>query len=412
MDIQAPTPLVTSLLLLIVAARLLGSLSKRWGQPALLGEMLAGVILGPALLDWVRASPALTGVAELSMFLIILGAGMELDPSHVLKGFRGVALWTVLLSFAVPFVSGLGLGLAWGMDPTRTLFLGLCISVTALPVAVRLLEKFDLLESLTARLTLSSAVVSDVLALMALGIILALPAQADLVHALLVVGGTAFRLICLGAILAAAFWALGRLDRWGLSVERGLDRITEAFGHELIFGLVVLFVLIFGSVSESLGLHSVVGAFFGSMLLSRPLLGKRHYQELEGTLKAVSEGFLGPVFFASLGLHFSLSAFKDPSLVVVVVLLAVLSKVLAGWLGGRRAGMGHGEALGLGAMLNGRGVMELVVAEIAYKHGLIDAKLFSILVFMGTVTTMLAPMLYGRFVRPRSKPDAPLEPQP
>jgi Kef-type K+ transport system membrane component KefB len=393
---ENPTPLLTSLLLLIVTARLLGGLSKRWGQPALLGEMLAGVLLGPAVLGWVTASPALNGVSELSMFLIVLGAGLELDPRHVLRGFRGRALWTVVLGFSIPFASGLALGAQWEMSPRHTLFLGLCISITALPVAVRILEKFSLLDSLTARLTLSSAVVGDVLALMALGVILGLPAQPGLLKALVVTGVAALKLAVLGVVIFSAFWAVGRLDRWGLSVERSLDRITAAFGNELVFGLAVVFVLVFGSLSENLGLHSVVGAFFGSMLISHELLGRRHFASLDGNLKAVSEGFLGPVFFACLGLHFSLQAFNDPLLVALVLAVAVLSKLAAGWLGGRLAGMATREALGLGAILNGRGVMELVVAEIAYKHGFIGDRLFSIFVFMGTVTTMLSPILYAR----------------
>jgi Kef-type K+ transport system membrane component KefB len=387
---------MTSLLLLIVAARLLGGLVKRWGQPALLGEMLAGVLLGPVLLGWVQSTPGLQGVAELSMFFIILGAGLELDPRHVLRGFQGKALWTVLLGFLVPFASGLLVGMAFGLDPMRTLFLGLCISITALPVAVRILEKFGLLDSLTARLTLSSAVVSDILALLVLGVILSLPAQPTLTAAFAATGASLLKLAGLGLLLALAYGLLRLLERWDLSVAKGLDKVKDALGNEVIFGIAAVFVLAFSSVSENLGFHAVVGAFFGAMMLGEDVLGRRHFRSVESTLKAVSEGFLGPVFFAVIGLHFSLQAFSQPLLLAVVLVVAVGSKLLAGLWGGQLAGMERKEALGMGAILNGRGIMELVVAEIALQNGFIEADLFSILVLMGVLTTILSPLLYTR----------------
>lgn len=401
---------MTSLLLLIVAARLLGGLVKRWGQPALLGEMLAGVLLGPVLLGWVQGTPGLAGVAELSMFFIILGAGLELDPGHVLRGFQGKALWTVLLGFLLPFLSGLAVGLAFGLDPMRTLFLGLCISITALPVAVRILEKFGLLESLTARLALSSAVVSDVVALLVLGVLLSLPAQPDLGSALLATGASLLKLAGLGLLLALAYFILRLLERFDLSVAKGLDKAKDALGNEVIFGIAAIFVLAFSSASEKLGFHAVVGAFFGAMMLGEEVLGERHYRSVESTLKAVSEGFLGPVFFAAIGLHFSLQAFDQPLLLAVVLFAAVASKLLAGLWGGRLAGMDRREAWGMGAILNGRGIMELVVAEIAYKNGFIEAGLFSILVLMGVVTTILSPLLYTRLSGRSAAPEAPSAP--
>lgn len=399
LSVDEPSHLLTSLLLLIVAARLMGGLVKRWGQPALLGEMLAGVLLGPVILGWVSSTPALEGVAELSMFLIILGAGLELDPAHVIKGFQGKALWTVLLGFFVPFVAGLATGAAFALPPMVTLFLGLCISITALPVAVRVLEKFGLLDTLTARLTLASAVVSDVLALLVLGVILNMPDQPSLSSALLATGTSLLKLLGLGLVLGLAYWSLELLEKRGWGVQRGLDKLSDALGKEVLFGAAAVFVLVFSSLSENLGFHAVVGAFFGAMLLGEDLLGRKHYKSIDGTLKAVSEGFLGPVFFASLGLHFSLAAFDHPLLMVVVVFVAVASKLLAGVWGGRLSGLNPSEAWGMGAILNGRGIMELVVAEIAYKNGFIEAGLFSILVVMGVVTTLLSPLIYTRVTK-------------
>jgi Kef-type K+ transport system membrane component KefB len=391
---SSPAPLLTSLLLLLVAARLLGELMKRWKQPALVGEMLAGILLGPAVLDAVRPSLPLDGVTELAMFFIVLGAGMELKPGHILRGLTGRGAWTSILNFAVPMGLGLLLASHFEMDPRRSIFLGLCISITALPVAVRILEQFGLLDSLTARLGLSAAVASDAAALLILGVILELPPQPGFAAIAGAIGAGLLNLAGLAALLAAAYFILRRLGRWGMSVPRGLDRVRDLFGKEALFGLAAVFVLVFSSVSEGLGFHAVVGAFFGAMLLSSDLLGQKHYQSVQDTLKGIGGGFLAPLFFASLGLHFSTQAFQQPQLLASVLLVAVLSKTLAGWLGGRLAGMGSAEAWGLGAILNGRGVMELVVAQIALRHGFIEPGLCSILVLMGVVTTLLSPLMY------------------
>ncbi|MDP3225653.1 MAG: cation:proton antiporter, partial [Rubrivivax sp.] len=139
--------------------------------------------------------------------------------------------------------------------------------------------------------------------------------------------------------------------------------------------------------------------FFGALLLDRRHFLPERFDDLKHTLGSVTNGFLAPVFFASLGLEFTFDALLGkPGFVVAVLALSVLTKVAAGWWGGLLVGMSHREALGLGCVLNGRGVMELVVASIAYERGFIDQGLFSVLVLMGIVTTLLTPVMFNALV--------------
>lgn len=396
--------LFTSLLLLIVAARILGHVMMRLRQPAIIGELAAGVLLGPSGLDLVRFSEPLGGIAGLAIFFIVLSAGMEMKFADIVSAARGRGLMLALISFAMPFVAGLVIGWAAGMPPTRTMVLALCMSITALPVAVRILEGFGLLDSRIARYAIASAVINDLVALLLLGLLLDLPRHAGFgaVTAASIVG--AAKLMLLVGVSVAMEYGLRALAGNSPTARRLQEKLANWFGGEALFGIVVLFVLVFASISEMLGFHMVIGAFFGGLLISREMFVATRYKQLEQTLNSVSRGFLAPVFFATLGLEFSIHDMPSAWFVAVVLMASIAFKILPGWIGGRMIGLSKPEALGLGFMLNGRGVMELVVAQIALDRGFINLGLFSTLVLMGVVTTLITPILFrfvsGRIPRP------------
>jgi len=388
--------LLSSLLILIVSARLLGGLFSKLGQPAMVGEILAGVLLGPTVLDAIKPTPSLAGISELAMFLIILSAGLEIHFSDIFGAMRGRGLLVALVGFILPFAAGLLTGALFGEDLMRTLFLGLCISITALPVAIQLMNNLGILHTRIAHYALATAVINDVVALFILGILLNLPQQESIGDIFGTIGTASWKLLALALGVVALNQLLEWLERRKISVHAVPEALVRYLGTEALFGIVILFVLVFGTFSEMLGFHFVIGAFFGALFLDQRHFLASRYEELRGTLASVTGGFLAPVFFAYLGLEFTADAFDDLIFPVVVTLVAIASKVAAGWLGGRLVGMPRQEAIGLGCVLNGRGVMELVVAGIAYQKGFIGQGMFSTLVLMGVVTTLLTPFLFRR----------------
>lgn len=392
--------LLASLLLLITVARLLGKLFGRYGHPELIGEILAGVLLGPALLGFIRPNPALAGVAELAVFLIILSAGLEMRFTEIVAAMRGRGLLLALISFVLPFAAGAAVAAAFKLDLMRMIFLGLCISITALPVAVKLLASLGILQTRIARHALATAVINDVAALFILGIVLNMPQQSSVEGAASTVVVATAKLAVFALLVAALNWLLAWLERRDINVQAIPENLVRVFGPEALFGIVVVFVLVFGSISEMLGFHFVIGAFFGALFLDKRHFLASRYEELRVTLASITSGFLAPVFFAYLGLEFSLQTFDDIAFPLVVIAVSVLSKLVSGWAGGRLLGMTHREAVGLGCVLNGRGVMELVVAGIAYQKGFIGPTTFSTLVLMGIVTTLLTPLLFKRAFPP------------
>lgn len=389
-------PLLTSFLLLLLSARLLGNLAQRLGHPDIVGEMLAGILLGPAVLNLVHPNAALSGISELAVFLIILSAGLEMSYKDIMSAIKGDGLVIAIFSFFIPFAAGSMVGYFFDLDAMRIVFLGLCVSITALPVTVRILESLGMLDSKIAKYSVAAAVINDILALLVLGVILNLPKTRDYGAITLSILLTIGKLAILMALITLANMLMGAIEKKGLPLHKGPEKLIAIFGNEALLGLVVIFVLVFGSVSELLGFHFVVGAFFGALLISKDYFVASRYHELEKTISSVTKGFLAPLFFAYLGLEFAVGEIKSIWFVIAVLSVSVFSKILSGWLGGIVCKMPSREALGLGIILNGRGVMELVVASIALQHGFIGKGLFSTLVLMGIFTTMITPLLFNK----------------
>jgi Kef-type K+ transport system membrane component KefB len=335
------------------------------------------------------------------VFLVVLSAGLEMKFRDVVDAMRGKGLVVALLGFFIPLAAGIGVGLLFGLDAMRTIFLGLCIAITALPVAIRILESFGLLDSDIARYSIATAIINDVAALLMLGVILNLPTELNYKAVIISVANIGGKLIILAAFVIGISLLLKLTENLGVNIKAGPEKLVKVFGPEALFGIVVVFVLVFGSVSDALGFHFIIGAFFGALLIDRKYFLASRYDDLHKTLGSVTNGFLAPVFFAFLGLELAFSEIDSVWFVIVVLAVSVGSKILAGWLGGRLLKMPQPEALGLGIILNGRGIMELVVASIAFHKGFIDAGLFSVLVLMGVITTLLTPLLFSKLVLPK-----------
>jgi Kef-type K+ transport system membrane component KefB len=380
---------------------LLGQIFQRFGQPSIVGEMLAGVLLGPSILDLIHPNTALSSISEFAVFLVVLSAGLEMNFKDIFNALFSKGIVIAVLGFVLPLAAGLMVGAVFQLDVMRTVFLGLCVSITALPVTVRILQSFNLLNSDIARYSVATAIFNDVVALLVLGVILNLPAQPSLGVIAVSIVSTSWKLIALGGFILGFNWQLERMIKRGIHIEKISEKLVDLVGNEALFGILVLFVLVFGSISEALGFHFVIGAFFGALLIDRKFFLASRYHELDLTLRSITEGFLGPVFFAYLGLEFNLEALRPVGFVLIVLIVSIVSKIAAGWLGGWLIRLPPPHPLGIGIILNGRGVMELVIASIAYERGFINQGLFSTLVLMGVVTTMMTPLMFRKWIMPR-----------
>jgi len=398
--------LIISILLLLVVARLAAEVAERHGQPAMIGEIAAGLILGPSLLDVVHVSAELQAMSDLGVLLLMLLAGMEIELDRLARAFVGRNLWISAVSFLFPLALGIGAGVLIGLDGWRTVFIGLCVAITALPVSVRILLDLGRLQSVTGQRIISAAIANDILALLALGVILNVNSgpgdwQANLIAA----GVTCLKVLLFMAAILAAARLLNHVARRLPGGHEFADVLTGRLRvQESAFALILMFVLGFAALADALGLHFVVGAFFGSLLLSRELLGPQSFEQVQKTTSSITMGLLAPLFFATVGLEFDVSTLDDAWLITLVLAAAFLGKIIAGRIGGWLSGLSPAEGWALGVGLNGRGIMELVVAKIALANGLIGTRIFAVLVLMGVVTTLVTPVLLKAAFRRLDKP--------
>ncbi|HET9369325.1 MAG TPA: cation:proton antiporter, partial [Vicinamibacterales bacterium] len=164
--------LMVAILLLLIVSRLAAEIAERLGQPGMIGEIIAGIVLGPSIFNLIHPTPELAAIADLGVFLLMLLAGMEIDTPRLLLAFRGRNIWISICGFVLPFLLGMAAGWLLDLDAMRIVFIGLCIAITALPVSVRILMDLDLMHTSIARQIIAAAIANDVLALLALGVIL------------------------------------------------------------------------------------------------------------------------------------------------------------------------------------------------------------------------------------------------
>lgn len=389
-------PLIEALLLLLLLSRTFGEISEHFGQPAMLGEIAAGVVLGPSLLGVVHFTDEIRAVADLGVLLLVFLVGMDMNLETLWNSFRGRGAFVGAAGFVFPMLLGILVGHLFHMNPTRAIFVGLCIAITALPVSVRILLDLGKIQTEIGQKIISAAIFNDVTSLLILGVILDVKVKG---------GGAATAFASTGLTLIKAVTFMGgfilvarvakryspQRFRWPRDrFDRLLVRIK---GKESVFAVALLFVIAFASFSQVLGLQFVVGAFFGSMLLSYEILGKAKFLEVQKTASDITMGFLGPIFFAAIGLEFDAASLRDWGLVAAILVAAFAGKILGGYLGGRLARLTSEESWAIGIGLNGRGIMELVIANIALSNHFIGQRLFTTLVLMAVVTTFATPFL-------------------
>ncbi len=378
---------ILNLLAVLAVAWIAGNVVGRLGYPAVLGEIGAGILLGPPLLGWLQAGPPLLVIAELGILLMMVYIGMEIDLRDLGRASTA-GLLAAVGGFVVPFALGYLVTMSLVGDVWAALFIGMAVGVTSLATKSRILVELGILDTRVAHVMMAGALISDSMALIVFAAILSVIAVGAVSLA-----GIGLMVVQIGGFFLAC-WVLGihvvpRVFTW--LTARGFG------GRTFYLTLALLVALTFSELAELAGLHGILGAFLAGLFLREAIRVKRLSYEITGVVKDVSLGFLAPVFFVTAGFAVSFDVFREDLLFLVsVIVLATLGKVLGTALFYLPTGYGWREGLTVGFGMNGRGAVEIIIAGIGLQAGIIDQSVFSILVFMAIATTALVPFTLKR----------------
>lgn len=367
----------------LLAAWVLGSLATRFGLPAVLGELLAGIVFGPTLLGWIHDEPGLHVLADVGVYLLMLYIGMQVDHRDLRR-----ASWPGLLAALggqlIPFAAGYGLVHWWGGSVTEGLFMGLAFGVTALVTNSRILSELNLLGTRLTSVILAAALISDTGALMLFaGIVsFAKSGAVDVTAAVVIVSKAVVFFGVTGFLGLKIFPLVGaRLMRAGFQARTAN------------FTLLLLVALVFAELAELAGLHSILGAFLAGLFVREGVLRKKLSYEISTLVHDLSIGFLAPVFFVASGFAVSLDVlWENPAFVLAIIGAASAAKIAGVTLFYLPARRGWREGLAAGVAMNGRGAVEIIIAQLGLAMGFIDQETFSVLVLMAFFTTAFVPV--------------------
>ncbi|WP_279080506.1 cation:proton antiporter [Lactobacillus apis] len=378
------------LCLILLFALIGGQIANRCGLPAVIGELLAGIVIGPAMLNWVQPSGLIKSFSDIGVVLLMFLAGLESDLAILEKLWKPSFL-VATFGMVVPIVIAYLTGIAFKFSQTESLFLGITFAATSVSISVAVLQEMKKLETKEGMTILGAAVVDDLLSVILLSVVSSVTGtHTDSANANLGLGLTLLlQLVYLVILLAASIWLFPRMLKLS-------ERFLLPAAKPLVTIIIVLLAA-FGA--EKVGLSNVIGAFFVGLAFSR-LPDK---QKLQKSFTDIGYSLFIPIFFASIGLEMSITGiFKDGLLFIVLFVGSVISKLVGASVGAKMAGFSSSSAYQVGTGMISRGEMALVVAQIGLSNHLLAPAAYSTVVGVIVLTTLIAPiMLKGALMKKR-----------
>lgn len=380
---------ILAVVIILVAAKASGYLSVRLGQPSILGELFAGLILGPTVLDlfvslpWITAdqhlADSITLIAELGVLLLMFLAGLELELPELLRSGH-VSAVAGALGVVVPLLGGFLTARLFGLGTPEAIFVGLSLSATSVSISAQTLMELNVLRSKVGLTLLGAAVFDDVLVVF-------------LLSAASVIFGVGIADVSVAGVLVRMLLFLVLATAAGiLLVPPLLRRITKLPISQGITVFALVTCLLFAWASEALGgIAAITGAFMAGLFLARTSQAGR----IEQSISAMAYGFFVPVFLVNIGLQANLREVSGSLWIFAVGLtvVAILSKVIGSGGGAYLVGFSRRDSLRLGIGMISRGEVGLIVASVALSQGLMRQDTFSVVVFMIIIATFVTPLL-------------------
>ena len=409
--IDSQAAFIISLVILLGCALLAGEIALRLGQVPLVGQLVVGVVLGPSLLGptlgFSTVTPQLGAIQFLATFLLLFMAGLEVDPAEIFH----IPLSTLLLGLCVFFIpfgltTAVALAISPGIGTITALFIATTLSITALPIMAVMVRDFGLVGRRFGTVVMVAALVNELAAITVFAVLLQVNSaggSASWETVLEALGATAVFLV----VVFGSYEALRRV-RARRPRKSGGSTIAQSFrSREAGFALLMVVSLAAALFSDYLGLTFVIGAFYAGILVTPSAAGPDANKGVQAALGTIMWGFFIPLFFAITGLQTNLRLLWSPTALVAffaLLLVAMVSKIGVGAAFTRLTGWRTPDAFALGFMLNSRGAVEIAMAVILYNDQILNTFWFTVVVGVGVVCTLVAPV--GALTSWKSEPES------
>jgi Kef-type K+ transport system membrane component KefB len=384
--------LFAEIAIILIVAKLAGELASRWDQPPVLGQLVAGLVLGAGLSfvdnPALRTSDSsLDTFANVGVVVLMFLAGLETDWDQ-LRATGRTAFVSACFGVAVPLAGGYGLGLLFGLPPLEALFVGVILTATSVSITAQTLMEMGSLQTIEGATVLGAAVIDDVIGLVVFSLVVAFSGSGGAAD-----GGPS-NLVALGVYLVVFFVASATLMPW--LIARVLRYAERLRGAEVMLALAIAIGLLYGVAAQGAGLAAITGAYVAGLLINR----HDAYPEITDRTKVLAYGFFVPIFLVKTGMDAHLDALGPALLfVVATTVMAVLAKAVGCGVGARLCGLSNYQSLVVGIGMVSRGEVALVVATLALQSGAISQSVFGASVIIVVATTLVTPPLLRAALR-------------
>lgn len=366
---------ILEMVLVLLATKFAGHLAARLGQPSVLGKILIGIILGPALLGWIHETEILTIFSQIGVLLLMFLAGLETDLQEMNRNKKAAA-YVALGGIMMPIILGYFGSQYYGMSLGESIFIGLLLSATSVSISVQVLRELGWLNSKEGSTLLGAAVLDDIIVVILIAIAMSVFAGSDTNIGLLIGKKILFFVV----LIFISKWVIPYFIRYFAKFK-----ITEAV---LSAGLIICFGLSY--FAEIFGLAGMIGSFFAGLAIAQT----NYKKEIEHKVEPIAYGVFVPFFFVNIGLPVSFEGIGNQlGFILIFSMIAISSKLIGSGIGAKLAGFHTKSSIGVGAGMVSRGEVALILAAMGLESGLLPANYYTSMIIVVIITTIVTPPL-------------------
>lgn len=379
---------ILQLALIILAAKLAGALSVKFGQPSVLGEIIAGILLGPSVFGFIEATDTLSTFSTIGVILLMFIAGVETDlgefkrsgKSSTFVGFGGII---------VPLFLGYMAGIMMDLTNVQSWFLGVMLSATSVSISVQALKEMNQLKTPEGNSILGAAVIDDVVVMVILAFLMSFAGGGDISLTALI-------------IKKVLFFVFAILIAWKV-VPWVMDKLAKLPVSETVISAALIICFVYAFAAEETGVANIIGAYIAGIAVGLTKFKHEVFEKVE----AISYSIFVPVFFAYIGISAEVTGLLDHlGLIIILSILAIFTKFIGAGAGAKLSGFGWNSSMGIGAAMVSRGEVALIVASMGLASNIVTQDLYATIIVVVIVTTIVTPLMMKLFFKSNIKTES------